>query len=556
MSVPEPIAQGDLASKPFAHLLLYLEQRALSGTLAIWPAPGETGPAGQDRVLFHDGKPVAAKWRGAASALDKGLVELCARKGGPYAFYPADLVGSGAGVSAGRVDSHGLLAQSIRAGTVRDDAVDALLRGYGTAKVRLKVGVNLQRFQFVGKEDAFLQVLRAAPSSVDELARISGNGVLARRILYLLTITQCVEPYDGPVQPLKTGASGVMQSPMGGTAARAQALHTGTAARAQALGTGPGQRVPAGGGATSGVKPAAGAKPGAGAAGSATNVQAAGPARAANPSIPMGSLPAPQKFSAPPGPPNGLAPELIARWKLVTDRAQAIEKQNYFEMLGVAKDAALNQVSEAYLRAAKDWHPDRLPAQLAQLRPWSDRIFHYLTQAKEVLSDPEARAEHLKAVQSGGGTPDSERMVQAIVFSAVEYQKVEVLVRRREWDEALNILLRAREVNAGEADYFAMEAWILYNRHPDKNAPFPKMLAALDKALEMKEDHERANFYKGLVLKRMGEESKAQKFFKRALEINPRNIEAAREVRIASMRSEAPKKDGDLLSKFFNKKKS
>lgn len=550
MSVPDPIAQGDLASKPFAHLLLYLEQRALSGTLAVWPTPNDGGGAGQDRVLFHEGRPVAAKWRAGTASLEKGMVDMCARKAGPYAFYPADLVGSGVGVSVGRVDSHGLLAASIRQGTVRDDAVDAILRGYGTAKVRLKVGASLQRFQFVGKEDAFMQVLRAAPSSVDDLARISGNGVLAKRILYVLTITQCVEPYDGPVQPLKT-SSGVMQSPMaggmaGGTAARAQA-YGGTAARAQALTTGTMAKPQVGGGAgASGVKPV-----------NVTTAASPGGPVTTRSALPLGSMPAPQKFSAPPPPPSGLASELIARWKMVADRALQIEKQNYFEMLGIGKDAALNQVSEAYLRQAKDWHPDRLPAQLAQLRPWSDRIFHYLTEAKDVLSNPEAKTEHLKAIQSGGGTPDSDRQVQAIVFAAVEYQKVEVLVRRREWDDALNILLHAREVNGGDADYFAMEAWILYNRHPDKNAPFTKMLAALDKALELKEDHERANFYKGLVLKRMNDESKAQKFFKRALEINPRNIEAAREVRIASMRtSGAPgKKDGDLFSKFFNKKK-
>ena len=70
MSIPDPIAQGDLESKPFAHLLLYLEQHSLSGTLAIWPDPANAGEqAGQDRILFIEGKPTAARWQRGASSI-------------------------------------------------------------------------------------------------------------------------------------------------------------------------------------------------------------------------------------------------------------------------------------------------------------------------------------------------------------------------------------------------------------------------------------------------------------------------------------------------------
>ena len=58
MATPEPIATGTLAKTPLPHLLVYLDQKKLSGTLALWPDDPES-QTGQDRVLLLKGKPVA-----------------------------------------------------------------------------------------------------------------------------------------------------------------------------------------------------------------------------------------------------------------------------------------------------------------------------------------------------------------------------------------------------------------------------------------------------------------------------------------------------------------
>jgi hypothetical protein len=36
-AAPTPTAQGDLEQTPFAHVLVHIQSRAMSGTLAIWP---------------------------------------------------------------------------------------------------------------------------------------------------------------------------------------------------------------------------------------------------------------------------------------------------------------------------------------------------------------------------------------------------------------------------------------------------------------------------------------------------------------------------------------
>src|SRR5262245_44604107 len=122
-NLPEPIAEGDLAKTPFAHVLLYAEKHGLNGTLVVWrPEPGEEKPK-QDRMLFEQGRIVAGRLIDRAPRLDRGLLPLFARTSGPYAFYQdVDLVGGGDATRTGRVDLLPLIAASLR-GSSRDDVV-------------------------------------------------------------------------------------------------------------------------------------------------------------------------------------------------------------------------------------------------------------------------------------------------------------------------------------------------------------------------------------------------------------------------------------------------
>ena len=75
-SLPEPLAEGDLGRTPFAHLLLYVRQHALTGSLVIWdPSVGEERPK-QDRIRFESGAPVRGRLLESASRLDRGMLPL------------------------------------------------------------------------------------------------------------------------------------------------------------------------------------------------------------------------------------------------------------------------------------------------------------------------------------------------------------------------------------------------------------------------------------------------------------------------------------------------
>jgi tetratricopeptide (TPR) repeat protein len=96
--------------------------------------------------------------------------------------------------------------------------------------------------------------------------------------------------------------------------------------------------------------------------------------------------------------------------------------------------------------------------------------------------------------------------------------------------------------------------------NPGEGAPFDEMLRALDKALAAHPRNERAHYGKGMVLKRLNRTDEATKHFRTAAEINPRNVDAVREVRLAEMRKDSKPPAGavqkKLLSKLFGSSKN
>ncbi|MGN0846201.1 MAG: DnaJ domain-containing protein [Kiritimatiellia bacterium] len=62
------------------------------------------------------------------------------------------------------------------------------------------------------------------------------------------------------------------------------------------------------------------------------------------------------------------------------------EKRDYYEVLGVAKDASADQIKSAYRKLAMKYHPDRNPN-----NPEAKEKFQEASEAYEVLSNPEKR---------------------------------------------------------------------------------------------------------------------------------------------------------------------
>jgi tetratricopeptide (TPR) repeat protein len=483
----EPVATGTLAKTPLAHLLIYLEQKQQSGTLAVWPDVLNEGERRQDRILFLKGRPVAGRLIEPAKTLRDGLLRLFYRSEAPYAFYEANLLGGAEERLNGRIDPLSLITEALRL-TARDSVVDDVLARVGSARLRMQSKVELGRFEFTPEERGVVDLLLAEPSAIAQLAAGSQLPLpRLRRLVYLLLISKSVQPYEEP-------------------AAAAQAT-PGTRSARPALGTS--------------ERPTD----------VADDVRGAGTTSKS----PAALL---DRLAEIPLPAEGLTPELSERWQRILARARLVENQNYFEMLGLDKNASSADAKTEFFKLVKEFHPDRLSPELAPLRPCVEVIFGYLSEAHKTLADDEQRVAYVRSVREGGGTPAAERMMQQILDSAIAYERVQVFVRKHHYDDALDVLDKILLVTKDEPDYHAMYGWVLMHKHTGNDAPVNRIMEALDRAIELHADHEKAHLAKAKMLQRLGRQSEAMRHFKRVVSVNPNNVDAAREVRIASMREE------------------
>jgi hypothetical protein len=528
-----------LSATPFGHVLLSIQKKGLSGTLAVWPDDDEPG---QDRILFRSGVPAIGRFIEPAASLERGLLTIFPRERGPYAFYEADLVGEGDGTMRGSIDVLEVIATSLR-GDVPKDAITRVIRKLGTERQRIKKGSPLARFSLQSNEMAFVELMRAEPATAAILIEQFGDPKVAQRMIYLLAITESLEVYR-PISRQKLKAvspSSPGERPSSPSFARRASSGSMTHPRTRRSSP-PGHRD---------------SHPPSGDSVLPTSISNLPPAKSLS-----GEIVAPREM--PPQPPAGLTEEHLKRWAEIARVTGMMDRQNYFEMLGVKESADSDAVRGKYMKLAKKWHPDRLPKELSDVRPWVEEIFHLFTVARDTLADAKSRADYQNTVIQGGGTPESERKLNVMVDAAINFQKVDVLVKRQRYDEALRICNEAMEVVRKEADYPAMKAWILLLQHGiDDEQVANEIRVLLKNTFHLNTDHVQGHFVRAHFLKRMGQHDKALKHFKKVAKLDPSNLEAVREVRVATMRlsrgrSSAPppasgSKPPSIFSKFFKK---
>ncbi len=95
----------------------------------------------------------------------------------------------------------------------------------------------------------------------------------------------------------------------------------------------------------------------------------------------------------------------LTKEKLVSDIQQFHKKlrlHNYYELLGVSRDADVNSIRNSYRKLAFLYHPDTLHARgLEDLADQATEILSYLNRAYEVLSNPQSRKQYDLRLKEG-----------------------------------------------------------------------------------------------------------------------------------------------------------
>lgn len=409
----EPIAQGDLAKTPFAHLVLYIQRRRLSGTLVVDRVGFES------KVLFRNGLAVAARPLPRGTALQDGLLELCDLARATYAFFGEDLLVEANGVVKGTLDTLAFVADSAR-GHVRDAVVASVVDRYRGVRLRLSPDADLKRLGLRGQDRRTVERLRDTPMTPEEFAAQSGlSADDSRSMLYLLVVVGYIAVEGSDSLP-------------------------------------PGIRS---------LSPQ-------------TNVS----------NWPTGALSGPPERSSQP-----MFPSSPPRHSRPPD-----------SMRSGPPGASQRPVSLSSLPA---WQ------QLASMRPGPSR-----TPLPSQVVIPSTAPPPFETLDNPG-----------------KLRRAEQLAEHRNFDEATRIVDGLIARDPGNADYLAMRAWLQYQLFVG-NEP-PKLLQDLiERSLRLNEQQPRALYLKGLVLKRMGRESDALRYFQQALDADPQHREAQRELRLAKMR--------------------
>jgi tetratricopeptide (TPR) repeat protein len=114
-----------------------------------------------------------------------------------------------------------------------------------------------------------------------------------------------------------------------------------------------------------------------------------------------------------------------------------------------------------------------------------------------------------------------------------DMRRIDALMGRGAWDEARALIEDLLAVDPEDADFHASLAWVLFNTNSDDDADVNEMLLEINEALRCDENHDRALYYKGMILKRKGLYRRALACFREAVDLNRGNIDAKRELHLA-----------------------
>lgn len=216
----------------------------------------------------------------------------------------------------------------------------------------------------------------------------------------------------------------------------------------------------------------------------------------------------------------------------LTERFDEFMKHDYFQLLGVSKDSSQDEVKAAYFKLAKKYHPDRYVSQFSdeemrRLREVSSR----LNLAFNELRDPDRHKQYvLKITQPE--RYEKQQSANRVMEAMMQYEKGKVLFNKQNYPEALKCFEWAVELHPTEAEYHYMVGQACLRGSAGMKPDYERILAALEKAGEIQPSTAKYHLGLGYYWKLRGESKRAMRYFKNVKELDPKNHEAIREIKL------------------------
>ncbi len=232
----------------------------------------------------------------------------------------------------------------------------------------------------------------------------------------------------------------------------------------------------------------------------------------------------------------------------VTEFYSTMDEKDYYQILGVTQEAQTEEIRDAYYKLVKFYHPDVNPNADHEIKVKAEEIFTRVTTAYETLSEADKR----KQYDSHEELAELKTQAKYIYEAEMAFKKGITLLVQRDYVEAEKKIREAVNMNPDEAAYLGAHAWTRFLAAEDKSAVLEEVKGSLEKALKMNEKIPENYFYLGSVYKFTNDPKKAERYYEKALELDPDYIEAKREIRLINTRKTESKNDKRVEKKFWS----
>lgn len=184
-----------------------------------------------------------------------------------------------------------------------------------------------------------------------------------------------------------------------------------------------------------------------------------------------------------------------------------IESDDYYEILGVPRNATSKQIRDRFLRLARDRHPDRFGT---EEKAQAEIDFQKITQAYNILHDPNRRLQYDKEteVQTKSATEDV-RSQAALVY----LQRGLEALKKKHYQEAVNNLEQATTEDSSDP-----RSWFyLAKVYSQRTSWLSKGLAAASKACKLEPSNPEYLKLAGSLAATVGMNGRALKYYRDAL---------------------------------------
>ena len=247
--------------------------------------------------------------------------------------------------------------------------------------------------------------------------------------------------------------------------------------------------------------------------------------------------------------------------RLVTLAAEIEAADHHFAVLGLPYDAPTEQFRQAYMRLARDLHPDRFTGAGAEEQDRANGLFDRIRAAWAVIGDSEARRKYTDTAIHGKKSEEDQAMeeVQRFWNAEGDFRRGLAAFNAGRLKSAHELFRNAHQAFPDELEF---KTYFTYSRFAIDGAGATADTArrALDDLLDVIERNSRQerkldspHVLMGRIHLAQGDLDQARKCFISALRLNPANADAQLQMRRVDSELNKPAKKG-FFATLFGKK--